>query len=166
MATELTVGNQAPNFDLTSTEGVVLMLHDEVPRMQVLLYLFQDLEMATTDLSALSQNAARLAGKGIKIIAVSPVSLDELKVTQQQLELPFPLLHDDRDFSLAYGVGGGTPAALVLVDRNRQISWLERGKPGLGSLVASLPEGRSGNRESTSNYPRSVINRFVDHWVN
>ena len=38
MAATLVVGDEAPNFDLTSTEDVVLMLCDEVPRMAVLLY--------------------------------------------------------------------------------------------------------------------------------
>ena len=36
----LTVGDEAPDFDLSSTEDVVLMLKDEVPRTPVLLYLF------------------------------------------------------------------------------------------------------------------------------
>ena len=38
--TRLSPGDEAPNFDLTSTEDVVLMLRDEVSRTAALLYFF------------------------------------------------------------------------------------------------------------------------------
>ena len=40
MAKQLSVGDEAPNFDLSTTEGAVLMLCDEVPRNFVVLYFF------------------------------------------------------------------------------------------------------------------------------
>ena len=52
----LRVGDEAPNFDLTSTEDVLLMLRDEIPRSPVLLYFFP-VEFATgvkDDLSSLA----------------------------------------------------------------------------------------------------------------
>jgi peroxiredoxin len=164
MATEITVGDQAPNFDLTSTEGVVLMLHDEVPRMQVLLYFFENPGSAESDLEELSTSSAKLSGKGIKVIAVSTAPLEELSDTQQKLALTYPLLHDDRALSQAYGADSST--VLALVDRNRQIALLDRHPVDLRSSLAALLGGGSSLRESTTNYPKSVINRLVDRWVN
>lgn len=164
MATEITVGDQAPNFDLTSTEGVVLMLHDEVPRMQVLLYFFEDPGSAKSDLEELSTRSAKLTGKGIKVIAVSTAPLEVLSDTQQKLALTYPLLHDDRALSKAYGADSST--VLALVDRNRQIALLDRHQVDLGSSLAALLGDGSSLRESTTNYPKSVINRLVDRWVN
>lgn len=40
MARALAIGDVAPNFDLSSTEDVLLMLRDEAPRTAVLLYFF------------------------------------------------------------------------------------------------------------------------------
>ena len=42
MADRISIGDQAPDFDLTSTEGSLLMLRDEVPRTAVVLYVFAD----------------------------------------------------------------------------------------------------------------------------
>jgi peroxiredoxin len=164
MATEITVGEQAPNFDLTSTEGVVLMLHDEVPRMQVLLYFFEDPAGARSDLEELSTRSAELNGKGIKVMAVPTAPLEELTDTQQKLALNYPLLHDDRAMSKAYGADSST--VLALVDRNRKIALLARQQVDIGNSLAALIKGGSGLRESTTNYPKSVINRLVNRWVN
>ena len=165
MMRELTVGDHAPNFDLTSTEGVVLMLRDEVPRTQVLLYFFDQVAEAAPTLEALARSAGELAGSGIKIMAVSEASLDELTAAQQQQELPFPLLHDDRGFSKVYA-GSGDTATFVLVDRDQRVAWIERGRNDLAGSLGSLAGDHATVRQSTANYPKSVINSLVDRWVN
>ena len=166
MATEINVGDRAPNFDLTSTEGVVLMLHDEVPRMQVLLFFFDDPSTVADELQVLSKKTTALAEKGIKIMAVSSTPLDELRETQQKLGLAYPLLHDDRALASDYGAGEGNQSVLALVDRNQQLAWIERGPAEVTDSLSSLLSGGSGLRKSTTNYPRSIINRLVDRWVN
>ena len=57
MVDKLVPGVEAPNFDLTSTEDVVLMLRDEVPRMAVVLYFFADpgSDRSRQDLQVLAQ---------------------------------------------------------------------------------------------------------------
>lgn len=166
------VGDHAPNFDLASTEDVVLMLRDEIPRTAVLLYFFADPgdERARADLEALAARSDDIARAELKVMAISPAKLDALKAVQRELALPFPLLVDDRDFARDYGVRGSEeePAApaLVLVDRDQTVLWLANPAPpaagALGEILAKLKKLPS----STANYPRSVINRLVDLWVN
>ncbi|MFQ5524755.1 MAG: redoxin domain-containing protein [Thermoanaerobaculia bacterium] len=167
----LQVGDEAPNFDLASTEDVVLMLRDEVPRTPVLLYLFAGTESAArrADLSALKAAFPRLTRRNVKVLGVSAATLDELKGVQRDLALPFPLLHDDRNLAGAYGAdwaeGDGDSAICVLVGRDQRVLWLANPAPaaaeGVQAALGALP-----GESSTANYPRKVINRLVDRWVN
>ena len=169
----VSIGDTAPNFDLSSTEDAVLMLKDEVIRTAVVVYFFADLasERARRDLDALNRGLDALARLKTRVLAVSPAKLDELKKLQAERQLLFPLLHDDRNFAASYGVvpaQEGVPAdpALVVVGRRQDIKWLanpvasvEEALPQLEKLLKDLPS-------PTRSYPKSVINRFVDRWVN
>ncbi len=129
MADKLVPGVEAPNFDLTSTEDVVLMLRDEVPRMAVVVYFFADpgSERARRDLQALAQVQNSLTEKRAVILGISRTKVDGLKQVQRDLKLRFPLLFDDRDFSAAYGIEapeeGDPEPALFVVDRDQKILW-------------------------------------------
>ena len=169
MPETLGIGDQAPNFDLASTEDVVLMLRDEVPRTPVLLYFFGPVEVAKSDLEALRGVSGELAESGVKVMAVSAAKLEELKAVQRELSLGFPLLHDDRNLSAAYGAGAASesesPAAiLVLVGKDQTVLWTEQGPVAEEAIRAAAKTAQKVS--STVNYPRRVINRLVDLWVN
>lgn len=158
------VGEVAPNFDLSSTEDAVLMLKDEATRTALAIYFFVDplSERALRDLDALDQRVGRLHDLQARALAVSPAALGELKTVQARLKLRFPLLHDDRNFSALYG---GFPT-LAVVDRRQVVRWLaspvaavEEVMPQVEKLLDNLPS-------PTKAYPKSVINRLVDFWVN
>ncbi len=173
MAPSLTIGDEAPNFDLTSTEDVVIMLRDEVPRAAVLLYLFSDPAAAATrdDLQALAAAHRRLSALPLGVLGISPAKLPELKACQRELKLPFPLLVDDRGFSADYGVKAASedqppPPALVVVDRQQRISWMANPVESVATALAGLERDLKRLPSTTSNYPRKVINRVVDFWVN
>ncbi len=173
MAPTLSIGDEAPNFDLTSTEDAVLMLRDEVPRSAVLLYLFTDPIADTTrdDLRALAAAARRLAALPLSVLGISPAKLDELKAVQRELTLPYPLLVDDRGFSADYGVEArddeeSPPPALVVVDRQQRISWMANPAESVADAIARIESDLKRLPSTTSNYPRKVINRLVDRWVN
>jgi peroxiredoxin len=166
VAIDLTVGDPAPNFDLTSTENVVLMLRDEVPRVQVLLYFFDGVHEATGQLVELARGAVEWAGKGIRILGISQAPLEDLAAAQQKNGLPFPLLHDDRELSALYGAGCGEGSVAVLVDHDQRIAMIERQPQDLSGSVSSFLAERGKRRNSTANYPTSVINRLVKRWVN
>ena len=163
----LQVGDEAPNFDLTSTEDVLLMLRDEVPRTAVVLYFFASAgeARAVADLDALSARRAALAELDAKAMAISPAPLAELKKLQAERRLEFPLLHDDRGFATAYGFEPAAPPALYVVDRWQKILWLQN---PVASVAAALPEiekllGKTP--PPTALYPKKVINRWIARWV-
>lgn len=173
MPAVLSIGDQAPNFDLASTENAVLMLRDEVVRTAMVLYFCADPndDRVCRDLDALNERLPALARLRARILVVSTAKLDELKKVQAERQLLFPLLFDDRSFSAAYGVEaaeeGKTPApALVVVDRRQAVRWLanpvasvEGALPQVEKLLKDLPSPTKG-------YPKKVINRWVDGWVN
>lgn len=167
----LAVGDEAPNFDLTSTEDVVLMLRDEVVRTAIVLYLCGDAraQRVQGDLLALARAAAELAAAHARVLVVSATGVDDLKAVQRELHLPFPLLHDDRGFASRYGVAAaeGEPAPrVVVVDQRQRVVWMA--EPGQG-VEPALPAIRDAVRalpSPSAGLPRQVVNRVVDRWVN
>jgi len=173
MARRIEIGDEAPNFDLSSTEGVLLMLCDEVPRNLVVLYFFADpeSEQARADLAVLARARDNFASQRVNILGIAPAKMPALQQLQADLGLPFPLLRDDRDFSAAYGVAEaeeGTDAspALVLVGRDQAVLWMANPVESVESALGELTRIAAGEGSPTGNYPRKVINRVVDRWVN
>lgn len=166
----LSVGDTAPNFDLSSTEDVLLMLRDEVVRTAVVLYVCGDATTETSrdDLLALSRQAEAIASQRAKVLVVSGSKVDALKELQRDLHLPFPLLHDDRGFAARYGVvaeGENPEPALLVVDRDQRVRWIA---PSSG-VEESLPDAVAALRSlpsPTAKLPGSVVNRLIDRWVN
>ena len=162
----LSIADEAPSFDLSSTENAVLMLRDEVARGAVVVYFFADPAdpRAHRDLDALNQSLDRLALRSARVLAVSPAALDALKKLQAERKLLFPLLHDDRDFSAAYGVTPPEPA-LVAVGRKQRILWLAN---PVAAVAEALPQVEKALEEQPSpakSYPKSVVNRLIDRLV-
>jgi peroxiredoxin len=175
----VSIGDLAPNFDLSSTEGVLLMLRDEVIRTPQVLYFFADPASGRVerDLDALNRSLDDLADLRARVLAVSATPLEELKALQARRHLLFPLLHDDRNFSAAYGVTaeeGKQPApALFVVSRvvtrkhpEPRLLWLANPVGAVEEAMPQVLEILKTQPTPTANYPRSIINRFVDRWVN
>ena len=162
----LSIADEAPNFDLSSTENAVLMLRDEAARSAVAVYFFADATdpRAHRDLDALNRSLDRLARRSARVLAVSPAALDALKRLQAERKLLFPLLHDDRGFSATYGVMPPEPA-LVVVGRKQRILWLAN---PVAAVAEALPQVEKVLEEQPSpakSYPKSVINRLIDKLV-
>jgi len=172
MAVTLVVGEEAPNFDLTSTEDVVLMLRDEVPRMAVLLYFFTgDGDRVRSDLKSLAGCQKRLKQDGAVILGVSPAKIDVLKSLQKELGLPFPLLTDDRDFSSLYGLAAtpeeeAAPPALYLVGRDQKVLWRACPVTSVDGALGDVEGALQAHASRLVNYPNTVVNRVVNWWVN
>jgi peroxiredoxin len=169
----ISIGDEAPNFDLSSTENALLMLKDEIIRTALVVYFFSDpaSERVQRDLDTLNRRLEALSKISVRVLAVSPTKLDELKKLQRERKLLFPLLHDDRNFSTLYGVAAaeeGKPAApaLVLVDRRQRVRFLAN---PVASVEESMPQVESALKDlpsPTKSYPKSVVNRWIDRWVN
>ena len=173
MTERISIGDEAPDFDLSSTEGVLLMLRDEVPRTSVLIYFFDDpsAEVTRHDLAELAGRTKTLAAAAVKVFGVSPSKMPPLQSLQADLGLPFPLLRDDRAFSEAYGVAPSTeeqssPPALCLVDRCQKVVWMANPAGSVTDALVQIEAMLEKQDSPTSNYPKSVINRLVDLWVN
>jgi peroxiredoxin len=172
VADKLSPGAEAPNFDLSSTEDVVLMLRDEVPRMAALLYFFGDPtnEGARRHLVTLAESQHDLAGNRAVILGISRTKLPALKQAQHELNVRFPLLYDDRDFTASYGVEApeeGEPApALFLVDRDQKIAWMANPLSSMESALKEVTAALQRQPAPTYHYPAKVVNRVVNWWVN
>ena len=169
----ISIGDEAPNFDLTSTEDAHLMLRDEVSQSAVVLYFFADpeSERARRDLDALNGRLKDLAGERTRVLAISPAKIEALKKVQIERQLLFPLLHDDRGFSARYGVAapeeGKTPEpALVVVSRRQKVLWLANPVAAVDGAMAQVITALKTLPSTTASYPKKVINRIVDRWVN
>ena len=163
----ISIGDEAPNFDLSSTEDALLMLRDEVGQATVVLYFFADPESdaARRDLDALNRGLDALKRLRTRVLAISPAKLDDLKKVQVARKLLFPLLHDDRNFAEKYGVSEAP--ALVAVSREQRVLW--QANPVAGGVESALPQVLAllkGQPSLTAAYPRKVVNRLVDRWVN
>ena len=169
----VSIGDVAPNFDLSSTEDAVLMLKDEVVRMAVVVYFFADLasERVHRDLDALNRRIEDFRKLSTRVLAVSPAKLDDLKKLQIERKLLFPLLHDDRNFSASYGVAPaeeGRPAdpALVVVGRRQDVKWLANPVASVGDALPQVEALLKDLPSPTRSYPKTVINKLIDRWVN
>jgi peroxiredoxin len=163
----ISIGDEAPNFDLSSTEDALLMLKDEVVRTAMVLYFFANPadERVLRDLDALNARRDALVKLQVRILAVSPAPLDELRKLQRERKLLFPLLHDDRGFSAAYGVDPAAPA-LVVVDRRQRLRFIANPVASVEESMAQVESAIKDLPSPTKSYPKTVINRIVDRWVN
>lgn len=171
----ISIGDEAPNFDLSSTEDALLMLKDEVTRTAMVVYFFGTAdERVLRDLDALNARREALVKLQVRILAVSPTPLDDLRKLQRERKLLFPLLHDDRNFSAAYGVTAPTPEepgrpaapALVVVDRRQRLRFIANPVASVGDSMAQVESAIKDLPSPTKSYPKAVINRLIDRWVN
>ena len=164
----LAIGSGAPDFDLSSTEDVLLMLRDEVPRNTVVLYVFLEVDDSSrADLDALADRAPKLATKGVRVMALSPAKLPALKQLQADLRLPFPLLSDDRDFCAQYGVEAEVASRrLVAVNRSCKVAWQASEWSNIDQALKDMKSAGVNSESVLTNYPGKVINRLVSWWVN
>ena len=169
----ISIGDEAPNFDLSSTEDALLMLKDEVTRTALVVYFFTNPadDRVLRDLDALNARREALVKLQVRILAVSPTPLDDLRELQRERKLRFPLLHDDRNFSAAYGViapDEGRPAApaLVVVDRRQRLRFIANPVASVEDSLAQVESAIKDLPSPTKSYPKAVINRLIDRWVN
>lgn len=169
----ISIGDEAPNFDLSSTEECLLMLKDEVVRTALVLYFFADpaSDRVLRDLDTLNAHLASLVKLQVRVLAVSPVPLDDLKKLQRERKFLFPLLHDYRNFSAAYGIAPseeGQPyaPAMVVVDRRQRVRLYSNPVASVEESFGQVQSALKAMPSPTKSYPKSVINSLIDRWVN
>ncbi len=173
MTRALSVGDEAPNFDLTSTEDVLLMLTDECVRTSLVLYFFQntDGEKVRDDLLSLARHWDELTSVNARVLGISRAKLPQLKDLQRELHLPFPLLTDDRGFTATYGMAEATDEAaplpvLAAVDRYQVLLSLDAIDGSVEEAIPEVMKSLKSLPSPTASLPRKVVNWWVDRWVN
>ncbi len=122
------VGDVAPDFTLSSTEGSIT-LSERLQRRAVLLVFYpgDDTPVCTRQLCDYRDNLDGFAGLGVDVLALNPQKLDSHERFAKKHGFPFPLLSDpDRLVCKAYGASGllgMTKRALVLIGRDGRVRW-------------------------------------------
>ena len=110
----ISIGDVAPNFDLSSTEEALLMLKDEVTRTALVIYFFADPESdrVQRDLDALSHSRDALVKLQTRVLAVSPAKLDDLKKLQKDGDIT-----EDDERRDSEAVQKATDASIAEIDQ-------------------------------------------------
>jgi peroxiredoxin Q/BCP len=104
----LSVGDQAPNFQLPSTSGKVLSL-ESLRGQKVVLYFYPKDQTpgCTQEACDFRDSMGQFSEEGITILGISPDSIASHQRFQQKQQLPFELLSDaDRSVAESYGAYG------------------------------------------------------------
>jgi peroxiredoxin Q/BCP len=104
--TRLSVGDQAPAFEMTADDGSVVSNESLAGRRYVLyFYPKDDTPGCTTQACSLRDNFERVMATGIQVFGVSPDSVKSHQRFRAKYDLPYRLLADEgHAMAEAYGV--------------------------------------------------------------
>jgi thioredoxin-dependent peroxiredoxin len=106
----LSVGQAAPAFDVTSSDGKHLRLEDFAGKKIVVLYFYpkDGTMVCTAEACGFRDMYEDLAGKDVEVIGVSTDSDESHRGFASKHRVPFPLVADrDRVLAKLYGATGG-----------------------------------------------------------
>lgn len=95
----LAVGSQAPNVKLTLANGAVVSLEDLYKKQPVVLFFYRGYwcPVCNKHLSALSKQASDIEKKGVKLLAITPESYENVTKTKEQTGANFTIVSDADD---------------------------------------------------------------------
>ena len=149
----LTVGDEAPDFTLPSTQGEVTLserLGSEGGDRNVLLVFYpgDDTPVCTRQLCDYRDNLSAFELLGVDVLGINPQDLASHERFAEKHGLSFPLLSDaDKRVCREYGalsLFGMAKRALVLVGPNRRVRWSRVDFPIFHRSAAELEDVISG----------------------
>ncbi len=149
MASAPQVGDLAPDFELSSTEGPI-RLSERLALGAVLLVFYpgDDTPVCTRQLCDYRDNLRVFSDVGIQVIGLNPQSSASHEAFAKKHGLPFPLASDpERTACRAYGaVGllGMTRRALYLIGRDGRVKYRRTDLPLFRRTAAELEQVISG----------------------
>lgn len=95
----LAVGSQAPNVKLTLANGSVVSLEDLYKKQPVVLFFYRGYwcPVCNKHLSALAKQASDIDKKGVKLLAITPESYENVIKTKEQTGANFTIVSDADD---------------------------------------------------------------------
>jgi len=132
----LTIGSQAPNFTLKSSEKTDVSLSDYKGKNVVVLFFpLAFTGVCTTELCSIRDSKADYDALDAEVLAISVDSLFTLDKFKQEQEYNFPMLSDwNKEVSAAYGalydefvlgMRGVSKRSAFVVDKNGEIRYAE-----------------------------------------
>lgn len=116
----LQIGDQAPDFSATSSDGRAIALADYRGKKNVVLYFYPKdfTSVCTKETCGFRDLIGALGDEHTEIIGVSADSDDSHEKFRDAYQVPFPLLTDrDKHIGRAYEVWGGLGSLLGMVKR-------------------------------------------------
>ena len=116
----LSIGDTAPEFDLTASDGRKLRLSEFKGKKNVVLYFYPKdfTPVCTAEACGFRDNYAALQGLSTEVIGVSMDEDDSHGKFAQKLELPFALVSDpEKKLAISYGAFEGIRAFFGKVKR-------------------------------------------------
>ena len=149
MARPPEVGDSAPDFTLSSTQGEISLLARSRERDVLLVfYPGDDTYVCTRQLCDYRDHLDVFADLGVDVLGINPQSLDSHRAFAEKHALPFPLLCDsDKSVCRAYGalgLLGMAKRALVLIGRDRRVRWKRVDLPIFHRNTSELKEVITG----------------------
>ena len=104
--TPVSLGVQAPDFELASTNGGTFVLSSERGKSNLVIFFLNSTTGGTdTQIAESFRDASELfRGARTTIAGICSAPLDELQALKEKLSLPYELLSDDETTGLIYGV--------------------------------------------------------------
>ena len=129
----LKVGDEAPDFDATSSDGKRLKLADFRGKKNVVLYFYpkDGTMVCTAEACGFRDMYDDLVAGDTEVIGVSTDSEESHKDFSSRYKVPFPLIADtDRALAAKYGatggfrelIGGGLKRLTYVIDKNGKIA--------------------------------------------
>jgi peroxiredoxin Q/BCP len=102
----VSLGAQAPDFELASTNGETFVLSSERGKSNVVIFFLNDTGGGTdTQIAESFRDASELfGGARTTIVGICSAPLNKLQALKEKLSLPFELLSDDETIGFMYGV--------------------------------------------------------------
>jgi peroxiredoxin Q/BCP len=124
----INVGDTAPDFELPDQTGTGVSLDQLVASGDFILYFYPAdfTPVCTAEACAFRDNYQGMARVGLRIVGVSPQSVDSHRRFVERYEIPFPLLSDSdstviRDYGVSALFGFGVRRATFLIDSGKVV---------------------------------------------
>lgn len=139
----LTVGEMAPDFNVTDQSGKPATLSEFKGKKNVVLIFYpgDDTPGCTKQLCAVRDDFSQFDGREVAFFGVNPQSAQSHQKFIDKYNFPFPILVDkDKEIIKAYGCAGlvSTTRTVYGIDKSGKVVFAQRGMPANSEILAAF----------------------------